>query len=119
MAQQTTVRYIDDLDGSEASGTVESGPDGRSYSIDLSEKNAAKLRAALAPFVDAARRPGGRGGAGERGQRRSGQQADKKSTRSSREQTAAIRQWAREHGHQVSDRGRIPTSVIEAYESAS
>jgi hypothetical protein len=119
MAQQTTVRYIDDLDGSEASGTVEFGLDGRSYSIDLSEKNAAKLRAALAPFVDAARRAGGRGGAGERGQRRSGQQADKKSTRSSREQTAAIRQWAREHGHQVSDRGRIPTSVIEAYESAS
>jgi hypothetical protein len=120
MAQQTTVRYIDDLDGSEAHGTVEFGLDGRSYSIDLSEENAAKLREALAPFIEAARRSGGRGGSGDRGQRRSGQQqTEKKSARSNREQTAAIRQWAREHGHQVSDRGRIPTSVIEAYESAS
>ena len=119
MAQQTTVRYIDDLDGSEAQGTVEFGLDGRSYSIDLSEENAAKLRSALAPFVEAARKPGGRGGAAERGQRRSPQQTEKKSARSNREQTAAIRQWARENGHQVSDRGRIPTSVLAAYESAS
>jgi Lsr2 len=119
MAQQTTVRYIDDLDGSEAQGSVEFGLDGRSYSIDLSEENAAKLRTALAPFIEASRKPGGRGGASDRAQRRSGQQTEKKSARSNREETAAIRQWAREHGHQVSDRGRIPTSVLEAYESAS
>ena len=39
--------------------------------------------------------------------------------RSSREETRAIREWAREHGHKVSDRGRIPKSVLEAYKAAS
>ena len=68
MAQQTTVRFIDDLDGSDASSTVTFALDGRSYEIDLSEDNAAKLRDALAPFVDAARKSGGRGGPA-RGQR--------------------------------------------------
>ncbi|WP_460486352.1 Lsr2 family DNA-binding protein [Barrientosiimonas humi] len=29
-----------------------------------------------------------------------------------------MRTWARENGHEVSDRARIPTSVIEAYHSA-
>ena len=51
MAQQMTVRFVDDLDGSEASGTVDFGLDGRRYEIDLSEANAARLREALAPFV--------------------------------------------------------------------
>jgi hypothetical protein len=112
MAQQTTVRFIDDLDGSEASGTVTFSLDGRSYQIDLSDKNAGKLRKALTPFIDAARKSGGRG----RGSRQS---AEARRARSSREDTAAIRQWAREHGHQVAERGRIPKSVAEAYQAAS
>ena len=57
MAQQTTVRFIDDLDGSDASGTFDFAIDGRRYQIDLSDGNAAKLRDALAPYVGAARRP--------------------------------------------------------------
>ena len=39
--------------------------------------------------------------------------------RFSREETAAIPQWARDHGHQVSDRGRISKSIMEAYQAAS
>ena len=58
MAQHTTVRIVDDLDGTEASGTVEFALDGRSYEIDLSDKNAAKLRKALTPFLDVARKAG-------------------------------------------------------------
>ena len=61
MAQQTTVRFIDDLDGSDASGTFDFAIDGRQYQIDLSDENAAKLRDALAPYVGAARKAGGRG----------------------------------------------------------
>jgi hypothetical protein len=61
MAQQTTVRFIDDLDGSDASGTFDFSLEGRAYQIDLSDDNAAKLRDALAPFVGAARKAGGRG----------------------------------------------------------
>jgi hypothetical protein len=115
MAQQTTVRFIDDLDGSDASGTVDFSLDGRHYQVDLSEENATKLRDALAPFIDVARKAGGRGG---RGRQRQTAVAEK-SARSKRADTTAIRAWAREHGHKVSDRGRIAKSVIEAYQAAS
>ena len=115
MAQQTTVRFVDDLDGSEASGTFDFSLDGRSYQIDLSDDNAAKLRGALAPYLDAARQAGGRG----RGRAPRQTAVAEKPARSNREETAALRQWARENGHQVSERGRIPKAVIEAYRAAS
>ena len=115
MAQQTTVRFIDDLDGSDASGTFDFSLEGRNYQIDLSDENAARLRDALAPYIGAARKAGGRG----RGRTPRQTAVADKPTRSSREETAAIRGWARENGHQVSDRGRIPKSVIEAYQAAS
>jgi hypothetical protein len=117
MAQQTTVRLIDDLDGSDASGTFDFSLDGRSYQVDLSDGNAAKLRDALAPFIDVARKAGGRSGGRGRTQRQTA--VSEKPVRSNREETAAIRQWARQNGHTVSDRGRIPKSVIEAYQAAS
>jgi hypothetical protein len=124
MAQQMTVRFVDDLDGSEASGTVDFGLDGRRYEIDLSEVNAARLREALAPFIGVARTVGGRRSAGRRSGRGRGARpavaaAQNTAARSRREDTATIRQWARDHGHQVSDRGRISKSVMEAYQAAS
>ena len=118
MAQQTTVRFIDDLDGSEASGTVEFGLEGKNYEIDLSDTNAKKLREALAPFVDAGRKSGGSSRRG-RGRAQSQPAAAEKPSGSSREDTAAIREWARANGHQVSDRGRISKSVMEAYRAGS
>ena len=113
MARQTTVRFVDDLDGSEASGTFDFSLEGRNYQIDLSDENAAKLRDALTPFIDVARKAGGRART-----RRQTTVADK-SARSKREDTATIREWARQHGHKVSDRGRIPKSVVEAYQATS
>jgi hypothetical protein len=110
---------VDDLDGSEASGTLQFGLDGRSYEIDLSDKNASKLRDALAPFIDVARKAGGRSSGRRRGSSQRQEPEAAKPARSSREETSAIRQWAREHGHEVSDRGRIPKSVLEAYKAAS
>ena len=56
MAKQTTVILVDDLDGSEATEQVEFAVDGRSYEIDLSARNSAKLREVLAPYISAARR---------------------------------------------------------------
>ena len=56
VAKQTTVILVDDLDGSEATEQVEFAVDGRSYEIDLSAANSAKLREALAPYISAARR---------------------------------------------------------------
>lgn len=108
MAQQTIVTLVDDLDGSEADQTVEFGLDGVSYEIDLSEPNASKLRDALASYVSHARRTGGR---------RRGSTRPAGSTRPGvdREQNAAIREWARKRGMKVSDRGRIPAEVLDAY----
>ena len=114
MAQQTTVRFVDDLDGSEAVGTVTFALENRAYEIDLSDENTDKLHEALAPFIEHARQIG-RGSGRRRGQR---QPATEKHTRSNREETHAIREWARQHGHQISDRGRIPKSVLEAYQAA-
>jgi hypothetical protein len=110
VARVTQVSLVDDVDGSAADETVSFSLEGRQYQLDLSEKNAVKLREALAPFVASARRAGGRG-------RRSG--GGPKMTQKSatdRERTAAIREWARQHGFEVADRGRIPGNVLEAYE---
>lgn len=109
MAQQTIVTLVDDLDGSEADQTVEFALDGVSYEIDLSETNASRLRDALAGFVSHARRTGGR----RRGTSRSAGGGARPGV--DREQNAAIREWARKRGMKVSDRGRIPAEVLEAY----
>ncbi|HTK64778.1 MAG TPA: Lsr2 family protein [Pseudonocardia sp.] len=111
MAQKVTVSLIDDLDGDRADETVEFGVDGKNYEIDLSSSNADKLRDALAAYVAAARRPGGR-------RRSGGSNAAAVATRRpsvDREQNQAIRDWARKRGMKVSDRGRIPADVLDAY----
>jgi len=119
MAQQTTVRFIDDLDGSDAVGTVTFSLENRAYEIDLSDENTDKLHDALAPFIEHGRQVSGRGAG--RGRRRAQTQPseEKKPARSNREETAAIREWARANGHKVNDRGRISKSVVEAYQAAS
>jgi hypothetical protein len=114
MAQKIQVLLVDDLDGGEANETVSFALDGTGYEIDLSTDNAAKLREALAAYVGHARRAG-RGQGRIAGSTRSGSRA---SVRVDREQTQAIREWARKSGHKVSERGRIPASVMDAYNSA-
>ena len=117
MAQKVSVALVDDLDGGEAESTVEFGLDGVQYAIDLSTDNAAVLRDALAGYVAQARRTGGR-------KRRGGSaRANSNATASSghtadRKRNQAIRVWAREQGMDVSDRGRIPAEVVEAYDNA-
>jgi len=115
MAQKVLVQLVDDLDGSSSSdiSTVTFGLDGVSYEIDLNEDNASNLREHLSEFISSARRTGGRvrrgGGVGVAGSTGSGR---------NREQTQAIREWAKKNGHEVSDRGRIPAAVIQAFEAA-
>ncbi|KAA2262320.1 Lsr2 family protein [Solihabitans fulvus] len=111
MAQKVTVTLVDDLDGSQAVETVEFGLDGVAYQIDLSDDNAGKLRGALADFVANARRAGGR----KRGAGRPVAGAKARPASADREQNQAIRDWARKQGMKVSDRGRIPAEVLEAY----
>ncbi|UQX88931.1 Lsr2 family protein [Jatrophihabitans telluris] len=114
MAQKIQVLLVDDLDGGTATETVSFSLDGMSYEIDLSESNASVLRDALAPYVGHARRAGrasGRTAATTRPARGGVVRAD-------REQTQAIREWARANGHKVSERGRIPASIVDAYNSS-
>ncbi|PRX50507.1 Lsr2 protein [Prauserella shujinwangii] len=111
MAQKVLVSLIDDLDGSEADETVEFGLDGVSYQIDLSAENAEELRDALAQYIEHARRAGGR----KRSSARGNAKAPARSAAVDREQNQAIRAWARKNGYEVSDRGRIPSEVVEAY----
>ena len=110
MAQKVVVSLVDDLDGGAADETVQFSLDGKHYEIDLSDKNAAALRDALVDYVGAARRPSG-------GTRTRTTAANARAGLD-REQNQAIRDWAREQGMNVSDRGRIPTEVTDAYNAA-
>ena len=112
MAKQVITLLTDDIDGGEADRTVEFGLDGVNYTIDLSEKNAGKLRKALDPFLNAATRVG-RSTAPSPARRN----APASTGRASRDQNQAIREWAGKNGYEVSERGRIPSSIVEAYHS--
>lgn len=108
MAQKVQVAFIDDIDGSEAAGTVTFALEGQGYEIDLSVSHAQGLRDALAPWIAKARRA--RGGTGGGTARRP--------VARSRADLAAIRAWARDNGYQVSDRGRVAGEVLTAYDAA-
>ena len=122
MARRTVVTLLDDLDHSTAAETVEFGLDRARYEIDLSEPHAAALRGALADYVAHARRTSGRRRRAASARRDSGSTRPAGSgngsvagARIDREQNRAMRDWARRQGMTVSDRGRVPTAVIEAY----
>ena len=107
MAQKTVVTLVDDISGEdikEGKGeTVRFALDGQAYEIDLTLKNADKLRGVILDYVASARKVGrATGKAGAR-------------TRSSN--AKEIRDWARSNGMDVPDRGRIPANVMEAWES--
>jgi hypothetical protein len=108
MAQKVQVILVDDIDGGSADETVSFSLDGVSYEIDLSTKNATAFRDSLAQYVGTARKVGRSAGRGS-ARRRSGGGDNR---------TAQIREWARSNGHKVNERGRIPATVIEAYDKA-
>ncbi|MGX1779488.1 histone-like nucleoid-structuring protein Lsr2 [Nocardia brasiliensis] len=108
MARQVVVTLVDDFDGkSEAEETVRFGIDGVEYEIDLSLKNANRLREALEQWTAPARKIG-RVPRGKRAARQGGD----------RDRSAAIREWARENDIAVSTRGRLAADVVEAYDKA-
>jgi hypothetical protein len=110
MAKQIITVLTDDLDGGDADRTVEFGLDGVNYTVDLSEKNAGKLRKALDPYLAVASRVGRAGGSG-----RIASRVAAAPSRANRDQNQAIREWAAKNGYEVSERGRIPASIVEAF----
>src|SRR5215472_10776380 len=112
MARKVLVRLVDDLDGlpSEDVATVTFSLDRVDYQIDLNESNASKLREGLADFITAARRTGGRIKRGAGASARAAGHAN---------DGPAIREWAREQGHQVAEGGRIPSHIVDAFHAAT
>lgn len=120
MAEKVTVALVDDLDGSEAVETVEFALDGVHYAIDLNAEHGEALREELEPYTQHGKRLGGR----------KKPQTPRKTTPkantarhptpsvSNRERNQAIRTWAKAAGYELSDRGRIPAEIAEAYDKA-
>ncbi len=106
MAQKVSVVLEDDLTGGPAEQTIRFAFEGTDYEIDLNAKNAAKFSKQLAPYLEHARR------AGRAQARRPGR------TAAGRQRSSDIRAWAKEHGVAVSERGRIPASVVDQYDVA-
>ena len=110
MAQKYVVQVIDDLDGTELNRDdveeVHFGLEGRSYVIDLSKTNATKLRDTLGRYADAARRD-----------QVAGRVAPSPKSSAGRKDLYQVREWANTNGHPVSSRGRVPKTVLDAYDA--
>jgi nucleoid-associated protein Lsr2 len=113
VAKQVITRLLDDLSGGPADQTIIFAYGGSSYSIDLSDANAEKFRTAILPWIEA----GTRIGTARPGGVRFASAPSKQSMLATREENNRIREWASRNGYQVSDRGRIPVHVVEAFES--
>ncbi|HEU5426340.1 MAG TPA: Lsr2 family protein [Actinocrinis sp.] len=109
MAQKVEVTLVDDLDGGKADETLVFGLDGTRYVIDLSDKNAKKLRDSLAKYIEAARR--------DRGGRASGRGTARKVAQAG-PNTSQVREWAKSQGFEVSERGRVSKDLIVKFQEA-
>ncbi|MFT4394725.1 histone-like nucleoid-structuring protein Lsr2 [Gordonia lacunae] len=113
MAKKEIVQVIDDLDGKvlDQYETVRWSLDGKNYEFDTSSKHAQQFRDSLSKYLDISRQTG-----------RVTKRATTASTATgggrNKETTKAIREWAIKEGYELSDRGRIPQSIIEAFEAA-
>lgn len=117
MARRIVHQLVDDLDGTVLEigegETVLFSLDGVAYEIDLTDDNAASLRKALAPYVDAGRSISSRASSAS-----SGNSSARRRRRTGQQDYSAVREWAKSNGYTVSERGRVPASVLEAYEAA-
>ena len=104
MATRQQVLLIDDLDGSEAEGTVRFALDGNDYEIDLNPKNARALRKLLSRYAERARKASSRPARG--GRRR-------------KPDTAEVREWAKAQGIDVKDHGRVPAELVVKFKAAT
>src|SRR5690348_18364252 len=110
VAQKIQTVFVDDLDGSEAEGTVRFGLDGTEYEIDLNAKHAGELRNAMARYAAAGRRVG----ASTRRSARSGRKAQPNALN-----TTEVREWAKAQGIDVKDRGRVPAELVVKFKAAT
>lgn len=108
MSRRTIVQLEDDLTGGEAAESVTFALDGKSFEIDLNEKNAEQLRKALAPYIAAGR--------GQRGARAAA--TTRRTSSDDGADPATVRAWANANGYAVSTRGRVSRELRDAYAAA-
>jgi hypothetical protein len=111
MAKRTIHMLVDDIDGGEADETVRFAVDGVQYEIDLSKKNATKMRDALTRYIEAGSKVGRASG----GTTRAAAGRGRGPATMDRDQNRAIREWAQGKGIAVSDRGRIKQEIVDRY----
>jgi len=119
LARITQVVVTCDLEDGEvsASDSISFTYGGKTYSLDLCKRHLEEVKGTLDAYAQAGH-PSGRA---PRGRRRGagGRSARSAGPAGSRgESQAEIRQWAREQGYAVGDRGRIPAEVRAAYDAA-
>jgi len=110
VAQKVQTLFVDDLDGSDAEGTVRFGLDGTDYEIDLNAEHARALRDALAHYISAGRRASGAVRRPARGGRKSAANGVN---------STEVRDWAKAQGIEVKDRGRVPAELVVKFKAAT
>jgi hypothetical protein len=107
LAQKIQTLFVDDIDGGEAEGTVRFGLDGSDYEIDLSVAHSEELHKALAPYIAHARKAGG----------------TRRVARGRRDASAIdthkVREWARDQGIEIKERGRVSADIVAKYRQAT
>ena len=110
MAQKIQTLFVDDIDGSDAEGTVRFGLDGTEYEIDLSAAHGSALRESMEKYIANARKASGT--------RRSAHGSGRKAAGSGID-TTAVRAWAKGQGIEIKDRGRVPANIVAQYRGAT
>jgi hypothetical protein len=109
MAQQIQTLFVDDIDGGEAAGTVRFALDGVDYEIDLSNEHTDELHSTLGKYIGHARKVAGTRRSSRGAGRRTANAVD----------THKVRDWAKEQGMEIKDRGRVPATIVEQYHAAT
>jgi hypothetical protein len=113
VARKVVVELVDDIDGTvlgEDGESISYAVDGVEYVIDLKDEHAKELRKTFEYYIAHSTRVGGR-------KHRSDRSAAPAARRPS-DETKKIRAWAREQGHELSSRGRIPAEIEQAFHDA-
>ncbi len=118
MAKRTIESLIDDLDGSEASQTIEFAYKGKAYRLDLNDTNAAELEEALAPYIAAAQNMAVDGGTTRR-TRSGGPRVASSGLSVGDYDPKEVRAWAQANNVEVSPRGRVSAKVVEQFRAAN
>ncbi len=112
MARKLETVFIDDLDGSTADTTIRFGLDGAEYEIDLNTAHAEQFRKATGRYIEAARKAGSSA-------RQAARSSSRRSSASTGPSSSAVREWAKDQGYEVKERGRIPAELVVKFQAAT